>query len=225
MAFKPVNNSNLYVEVVNSIITAIATGELKAGEKIKEQQIADEMNISRAPIREAIRDLAAQGIVEYAPKKGATVATLSEKSIRETYSLRALLEGMAVHLAIENITDEEIKKMEDSSKEMTEKLKEKDVEAFIEKDVEFHNFICEKCNHSKLQKLIKTFVIQTRLFMIMSKYNMLINSSLSKEYGVHDKIIEKIKIKDKEGAEKEMRNHITTSGEVLINYLLERKEI
>ena len=66
MAFKPVNNSNLYVEVVNSIITAIATGELKAGEKIKEQQIADEMNISRAPIREAIRDLAAQGIVEYA---------------------------------------------------------------------------------------------------------------------------------------------------------------
>lgn len=225
MAFKPVNNSNLYVEVVNSIITAIATGELKAGEKIKEQQIADEMNISRAPIREAIRDLAAQGIVEYVPKKGATVATLNEKSIRETYSLRALLEGMAVHLAIENITDEEIKKMEDSSKEMTEKLKEKDVEAFIEKDVEFHNFICEKCNHSKLQKLIKTFVIQTRLFMIMSKYNMLINSSLSKEYGVHDKIIEKIKAKDKEGAEKEMRNHITTSGEVLINYLLERKEI
>ena len=225
MAFKPVNNSNLYVEVVNSIITAIATGELKAGEKIKEQQIADEMNISRAPIREAIRDLAAQGIVEYAPKKGATVATLNEKSIRETYSLRALLEGMAVHLAIENITDEEIKKMEDSSKEMTEKLKEKDVEAFIEKDVEFHNFICEKCNHSKLQKLIKTFVIQTRLFMIMSKYNMLINSSLSKEYGVHDKIIEKIKAKDKEGAEKEMRDHIITSGEVLINYLLERKEI
>lgn len=225
MAFKPVNNSNLYVEVVNSIITAIATGELKAGEKIKEQQIADEMNISRAPIREAIRDLAAQGIVEYAPKKGATVATLNEKSIRETYSLRALLEGMAVHLAIENITDEEIKKMEDSSKEMTEKLKEKDVEAFIEKDVEFHNFICEKCNHSKLQKLIKTFVIQTRLFMIMSKYNMLINSSLSKEYGVHDRIIERIKAKDKEGAEKEMRDHIITSGEVLINYLLERKEI
>lgn len=61
--------------------------------------------------------------------------------------------------------------------------------------------------------------------MIMSKYNMLVNSALSKEYGVHDTLIEKIKNKDKEGAEKEMRNHIITSGEVLINYLLEKKEI
>lgn len=63
--FKPITNTNLYVEVINSIITAIATGELKSGEKIIEQTIATEMNISRAPIREAIRELAAQGIVEY----------------------------------------------------------------------------------------------------------------------------------------------------------------
>lgn len=225
MAFKPVNNSNLYVKVVNSIITAIATGELKAGEKIKEQVIADEMKISRAPIREAIRELAAQGIVEYVPKKGATVATLSERSIRETYSLRALLEGMAVYLAIENITEDEIRDMEESSLEMTKNLKEENVEAFIAKDVEFHSFICEKCNHSKLQKLIKTFVIQTKLFMTMSKYNMLVTSTLFKEYGVHDNLIKRIKAKDKEGAEKEMRNHIITSGEALISYLLEKKQI
>lgn len=77
--FKPISNTNLYVEVINSIITAIATGELKSGEKIIEQTIATEMNISRAPIREAIRELAAQGIVEYIPKKGATVATLNKK--------------------------------------------------------------------------------------------------------------------------------------------------
>lgn len=225
MAFKPVANTNLYVEVVNSIITAIATGELKSGEKIVEQTIANEMNISRAPIREAIRDLAAQGIVEYAPKKGATVATLNEKGIRETYSLRALLEGMAVSLALDNITDEEIEMLERLSKEMTESLKKNDVEHFIEKDVTFHSFICQKSNHSKLQKLIENFVLQTKLYMIMSKYNMLINSSLSIEYGVHDKLIGFMKIRDKENAEKEMRNHIMSSGEVLINYLLQREEI
>ena len=67
--FKPISNTNLYVEVINSIITAIATGELKSGEKIIEQTIATEMNISRAPIREAIRELAAQGIVEYILKR------------------------------------------------------------------------------------------------------------------------------------------------------------
>ena len=225
MAFKPISNTNLYVEVINSIITAIATGELKSGEKIIEQTIANEMNISRAPIREAIRDLAAQGIVEYTPKKGATVATLNEKSISETYSLRALLEGMAVRLAIDNITDEEIEMLEKLSKEMTESLKKKEVEKFIENDVIFHNFICNKSNHSKLQKLIENFVLQTKLYMIMSKYNMLINSTLSLEYGVHDKLIGFMKQRDKENAEKEMRNHITTSGEVLLNYLSQSKQI
>ena len=59
----------------------------------------------------------------------------------------------------------------------------------------------------------------------MSKYNMLINSSLSIEYGVHDNLIELIKIKDKEKAENEMKNHIMNSGEVLINYLLKKDEI
>ena len=121
--FKPITNTNLYVEVINSIITAIATGELKSGEKIIEQTIATEMNISRAPIREAIRELAAQGIVEYIPKKGATVATLNKKSIEETYSLRALLEGMAVRLAIDNMTKEDIQTLTSLSKTMTESLK------------------------------------------------------------------------------------------------------
>ena len=59
----------------------------------------------------------------------------------------------------------------------------------------------------------------------MSKYNMLINSSLSIEYGVHDNLIELIKNKDKEKAENEMKNHIMNSGEVLINYLLKKDEI
>lgn len=183
------------------------------------------MNISRAPIREAIRELAAQGIVEYIPKKGATVATLNKKSIEETYSLRALLEGMAVSLAIDNFTPEDIKNMIALSKTMTESLKKQDVENFINCDVAFHSLICQRSNHTKLQKLIENFVLQTKLYMRMSKYNMLINSSLSIEYGVHDKLIELIKEKDKEKAEKEMKDHIMNSGEVLINYLLKSEEI
>ena len=222
--FKPITNTNLYVEVINSIITAIATGELKSGEKIIEQTIATEMNISRAPIREAIRELAAQGIVEYIPKKGATVATLNKKSIEETYSLRALLEGMAVRLAIDNMTKEDIQTLTSLSKTMTESLKKQDVENFINCDVAFDSLICQRSNHSKLQKLIENFVLQTKLYMRMSKYNMLINSSLSIEYGVHDNLIELIKNKDKEKAENEMKNHIMNSGEVLINYLLKKDE-
>lgn len=219
-AFKPVINTNLYVEVINSILNAIATGYLKAGEKIVEQTIANEMNISRAPIREAIRELAAQGILEYAPKKGATVAVLTKKSIEETYSLRALLESTAVVLAIDYLTENDLKKLKELSKEMTLSLKKQDIETFIKYDVEFHNIICDRSNHTKLKKLIENFVLQTQLYMRMSKYNMLVDSNLSLEYGIHDKLIEFIEKKDKKSAEEEMKAHILSSGDVLIKYLI-----
>ncbi|MGL4653842.1 GntR family transcriptional regulator [Cetobacterium sp.] len=219
-AFKPINNTNLYVEVINSILNAIATGYLKAGEKIIEQTIANEMNISRAPIREAIRELAAQGILDYTPKKGATVAVLTKKSIEETYSLRAILESTAVVLAIDYFTNSDIKRLKELSKEMTTSLKKQDVETFIKYDMEFHSFICEKSNHIKLKKLIDNFVLQTQLYMRMSKYNMLVDSNLSLEYGVHEELIELIEKKDKKNSESEMKKHILTSGDVLIKYLI-----
>ena len=219
-AFKPVTNTNLYVEVINSILNAIATGYLKSGEKIVEQTIANEMNISRAPIREAIRELAAQGILEYTPKKGATVAVLTKKSIEETYSLRAILESTAVSLAINHITSDDLEKLKNLSKQMTTSLKKQDIETFIKDDVKFHSIIWEKSNHSKLQKLIENFVLQTQLYMRMSKYNMLVDSNLSLEYGVHDRLIQLIEKKDKKSAEEEMKNHILTSGNVLIKYLI-----
>lgn len=223
MSFKPIANNNLYTEVINAIISAIATGELQSGEKIVEQTIANDMNISRAPIREAIRELSTQGILEYTPKKGATVAKLTKQTIMETYSLRGVLEGMALTLAIDHIDDEELKYLEKLSKAMTEDLEKQDIESFIGKDVEFHSFICKKSEHTKLQKLIDNFVLQTKLFMKMSKYNMLIRSTLSKEYGIHDEIVQCIREKNKEKAERAMRKHIINSGEVLVNYLMERE--
>jgi DNA-binding GntR family transcriptional regulator len=223
--FKPVANTNLYVEVINSIITAIATGELKAGEKIIEQNIATEMQISRAPIREAIRELAAQGILEYAPKRGATVAELTVKNIEEVYSLRATLESMAIGLAMKNFSKDDIEQMKKLSKEMTNDLKKQDIEKFIEKDVIFHNLICERSNHSKLQKLLENFILQTKLYMIMSKYKMLINLELSLEYGVHEGIIKSIEEKNSKLAEEEMKKHIINSGNVLINYILKNDSL
>lgn len=222
--FKPVSNTNLYVEVINAIIKAIAMGELKSGEKIIEQNIAKEMEISRAPIREAIRELSAQGILEYTPKKGATVAEVNAKNIEEAYSLRALLEGMAIRLAIKNLSDDDINKMKELSKEMTQNLRQNNIEEFIEKDVQFHNLICEKSDHFKLQKLIRNFILQTKLYMIMSKYNMLINFELSMEYGVHDKLIKYIEEKNEKKAEEAMQQHILNSGQVLLNYIKKKNE-
>ena len=223
--FKPAIVESLHTEVINSIITAIATGKLEPGEKIVEQSIAKQMKISRAPVREAIRELAAQGIVEYTPRKGATVTSLDLKNVDEAYSLRGCLEAMAVSLAVDKFNAKEIKGLESLSKKMTKALKEKNVDEFIKYDVEFHSIIHQKSNHSKLQKLMSSLILQTKLYMLMSKYSLLAHSSLDLEYGVHDKIVNAIKNRDKSEAEEEMKKHITNSGETLIRFLKEKEVI
>lgn len=222
--FKPAVGESLHIEVINSIITAIATGKLEPGEKIVEQSIAEQMKISRAPVREAIRELAVQGIVEYIPRKGATVTNLDLKNVEEVYSLRGCLEAMAVGLAVDKFNAKEIKNLESLSKKMTKSLKGNNIDEFIKCDVEFHSMLHLKSGHSKLQKLIDNLILQTRLYMLMSKHNLFIHSRLDLEYGVHDKIIDAIKIKDRVKAEEEMKKHIKNSGDTLIKYLQEKNK-
>lgn len=217
--FKPVSNDLLHNEVINAIIKAIACGEIRPGERIIEQNIAEQMQISRAPVREAIRELSAQDILEVTPRKGAYVAEVTVKSIEEAYSLRSVLEGMAVELSIKNLTTKEVEHLENLSKKMTEKLKENKIDDFMNYDVEFHSIINEKCNHLKLEKTIANLRLQTKLYMAMSKWQLLNNSALEMEYHAHDDIVDALKAKDGRKAKFEMEKHINFAGNTLIEIL------
>jgi len=107
---------------------------------------------------------------------------------------------------------------------MTKYLEQNDIDNFIRCDVEFHTLISTNSGHLKLEKLLQNLLLQTRLYMLMSKYNLLINSRLDLEYGVHDGIIREIQNKDKAGAEAEMKKHIHNSGENLIFFLQNKKQ-
>ncbi len=94
--------------VFENLRDAIITQVLKPGERLMEIQLADEMGVSRTPVREAIRKLELEGLVVMVPRKGAYVAGVSMKDIHEVYEVRSALEMLAVTLAAERITDEEL---------------------------------------------------------------------------------------------------------------------
>ena len=98
--------------VFETLRDAIITQVLKPGERLMEIQLADEMGVSRTPVREAIRKLELEGLVIMVPRKGAYVAGVSMKDIHEVYEVRAALEMLAVSLAAERITDEELDALE-----------------------------------------------------------------------------------------------------------------
>ena len=98
--------------VFESLREAIIQGKLGPGERLMEIQLAEEMGVSRTPVREAIRKLELEGLVVMIPRKGAYVAGLSLKDIADVFEIRRALEGLAAELASERATDEELEQME-----------------------------------------------------------------------------------------------------------------
>ena len=103
------NNENDYLPlrdvVFNTLRTSILTGELKPGERLMEIHLADKLGVSRTPIREAIRKLELEGLVTMIPRRGAEVAQITEKNLRDVLEVRRALDALAVELACERITD------------------------------------------------------------------------------------------------------------------------
>ena len=105
-------HSSLHGQVITELRQAILTGRLRAGERLVEERLADELGVSRNPVREAIRALASEGLIEVAARRGASVAVMSEQEARETIEVRALLEGHNARLAARRHDKRVIKRIE-----------------------------------------------------------------------------------------------------------------
>ena len=127
--------------VFNTLRQAILRGELKPGERLMEIQLANKLGVSRTPIREAIRKLELEGLVLMIPRKGAEVAEITEKNMRDVLEVRKALEELAVQLACDKITKEEIEEMKKAAEDFKKILKSKDITEIAEADVRFHDII------------------------------------------------------------------------------------
>lgn len=120
-------NENEYLPlrdvVFNTLRQAILRGEFKPGERLMEIQLANKLGVSRTPIREAIRKLELEGLVIMIPRKGAEVADITEKSLRDVLEVRKALEELAVQLACEKITQEELEELEKAGENFKKVLK------------------------------------------------------------------------------------------------------
>lgn len=140
--------------VFNTLRQAILRGELEPGERLPEIQLADKLGVSRTPIREAIRKLELEGLVIMIPRKGAVVAEITEKSLRDVLEVRRALEELSVKLACEKIQEEEIEELKVAAKEFEDALKTGDVTAYAEADVKFHDIIYHTTDNERLIQLL-----------------------------------------------------------------------
>ncbi|WP_213975042.1 GntR family transcriptional regulator [Tepidanaerobacter acetatoxydans] len=184
---------------------AILSGKLKPGERLMEVQLAEEMGVSRTPVREAIRKLELEGLVVMVPRKGAYVAGLTLKDVAEVFEIRSSLEGLAAALAADRITDEEVEALDNILKEISEAVAKGDIDKVIKKDGEFHQILFSASRNSRLAQMINNLKEQIDRFRVQSFSNPVRLKSVLSE---HKEILDAIKQGDIENAEKLAKEHI-----------------
>lgn len=191
--------------VFESLRTAILEGKLKSGQRLMEVQLAEQLGVSRTPIREAIRKLELEGLVIMLPRKGAYVADMSFKDLIDVLEIRASLEGLAASLASGRRRDEDIEGLEKLAREFEESVKSGDIEEVLKKDVEFHEYIFSLANNKKLHQIINSLWEQVHRFRVTYVSDYEASLSLVEE---HNKIFEAIKEGNCELAQKYATEHI-----------------
>jgi DNA-binding GntR family transcriptional regulator len=147
----------LSTDLFSNLRKDILQGKLRQGEKLTEQQICDEYNVSRTPVREAFRQLELEGFIETIPNRGAFVVGFSPQDIQDMYELRKSYEILAVKWAIERITKEEYEKLEEAFEFMEFYTQKKDAEKMLNINMNFHELIYKASHNRMLYHILSSY--------------------------------------------------------------------
>lgn len=206
--------------VFNTLRQAILRGELQPGERLLEIHLAEKLGVSRTPIREAIRKLELEGLVLMIPRRGAVVAEITEKSLRDVLEVRRSLEQLAVKLACRKIQAEELDELKQAAKEFEEALHAKDVTIYAEADVKFHDIIYRITDNQKLIQLLYNFREQMYRYRVEYLKREDSHETLIKE---HQYIIDMIEQGDEKRAMEAVCSHIDNQVEAVSDTIRTKK--
>ncbi len=195
---------------------AILTGKIKSGKRLVERELAEKFKVSRLPIREAIRELQAVGLVTIIPRKGAVVSKISVEEIKEIYAVKCLIESFAAGEAAKRITEEEIKELRLLIDKMSSQVKKNNSYKYTEIAEKFHRIINKAYGNRRLYEIYKRINNQ----ILWHKINYLSSPGrIECSFEEHKKILEALTNKDARQVESLMKKHITDAEKALLKRL------
>lgn len=205
--FKYINRQDGYAgEIFEQISNAILLGKLQPGDKLIEERLAEQLGVSRIPIRDALRHLEQLGLVEKIPYKGNFVSKLGENEIIELHSLRRVLEGMAIKLITERKDTNAIKTLGDIINKMKNLAETGDRRMILILDADFHDAIVHNSGHSLLNDVWSLVSLKMRRFLLLKIEHT--HNTIEEVVDVHLRILNAIESGDPQIAEKEIINHL-----------------
>jgi len=211
---------SLREEVYESLKKSILHGKLRGGQRLIEETLANQIGISRTPVREAFHKLERDDLVTRLPKGGFAVREFTKEDVEEIFGIRSALESYASYLASLHITLEKISQLEKKVKELEDALEKRDDEKFIQLNTEFHDLIYKSCKSKKLIEMINNF--RDYFYRYRSA---LIHTEKGMNYSIEDhrRMLEAMKKKNPRLVERLVRNHLARGKELVIREINERK--
>jgi DNA-binding GntR family transcriptional regulator len=198
-------------QVKQYIMDAILQGTYEAGDRIVESALAQELGVSQAPVREAMRELVVMGFLETEPYKGTSVRVFTAQELHEVYTVRAALESLAGREAAIRVTDDDLDALRTIYDDMVEAAYQDDVSLMVQYNNLFHNTILEISGNTLLYKLYQT--LEFARWTIFSTTRSGLGLVFLAER--HEALLDALATRDPDIAADAMRNHIEELGSPL----------
>jgi len=205
-------------EAYDALRAAILGGRLQPGERIVEADIARQMATSRSPVREAVRKLEHEGLLEYVPRRGTIVVGLSRDDVADAYQLRAHLEAYGARLAATRASKTQLARLLEMIERMCQSAADDDLEELVAADVEFHRLVCEASSSRRLLQLWET--LNPARWTLVSGLRAT-DLSLEQIAERHRPILAALQSRKPDHAENIIRSHILELGERVLSGLAE----
>ena len=203
-------------KILNTIREAIRTGQLKPNQKIVEQVLAEQFGVSRTPVREALRQLEADGYVKVIPRKGVVVAPLSPLDVKEYYDIKGLLESYAAQMAAENMSDSALGRLEEINKEMAKMAEQKECARYSELCREFHRLFLREGGNLKLVELLSQM---EQKFNRLHFSELMLSGRLKAGVEHHKALLDAFRQRDGDRAAQVMKDAILLFGNQLLEQM------
>jgi DNA-binding GntR family transcriptional regulator len=199
----------------------ITYGRLFPGERLVESKLVEELEVSRGPIREALRQLESEGLIKFESNKGVSVRKLSVSEIEQIYNLRSVIESYAARLCAQKASKEDIAYLKKSHESLKIAAQKSDYHSWIHNNNLFHEFISENCGNIYLHQILSSLkrMVYQYFFSVVS-----IPGHFNSYIEQHESILRSMARNDGKMAAKYMELHIKTFKQVLIDRLLLTEE-
>lgn len=194
--------------VYQKLRQAVLEGTLTPGERLIERKLAQQLKVSRTPVREAIRILEREGLVYHLPRVGATVARMDEQEVNETYRIRAVLEGLATRMAAERIEPSQLHELTKLLDLIEAYSSQENLEKLEKIHWEFNDLIYRAAGSPRLYDMITSLADYIAIYV---RFGYAQPGRIAEATREHRQLVEAIKLRDGDLAERVAREHINNS--------------